>query len=329
MFRHIVMLWLKECTPEKVRDACSQLRHLAGKVAGLLSIEVSEDAHRGDGSCHLCLNMLFVSKAALDAFRANPDRLPLDKTLREQLEHTTYADYPIAEPIRSMPKLYTFIGPSNRDEDTLGRLLDVGMTGIRLSMEHHTLEDCLPIVENLRAAAESRKASPEILLEHVPLQSVSTSVRRLCATGFIHGLPDSPSFVQNLRALIGPSVRLLARIDSAEDAELLPSLIEYADELVIARFGMMRNLPAHTIPSVQRSIAQIAHESGVPFMIAGGLLSSMRQSLYPTAAELCDIHNAVSAGVSSLMLTRETSLGSYPVEAMETLRLTAEAALLP
>lgn len=326
MYRHIIFLWLKDCSPGHLARTCEALRGLAGQVTGLLSLEVGEDVRRGDGSCHICINMLFLSKEALDAFRAHPDRLPLDGWLREGLARAHFADYPLTAPARQSPKYYSYIGPSNRDADTLDRLLRAGMHGIRLSLAHHAVKECLPILTALHDAAVSLGLKPEILLEDVPSGDLPKALAQTGATGLILPAPGHAETLVRLRGQIGPDIRLYIRVDNLSHITALPALMAHADVLVIARSALERSLPLHDLPAMQQAIANIAVGAGIPFMVASGVLTSMRQSLFPTAAELSDIYTAVHAGASAFMLTSETAQGQYPVEAMETLRKTVEAA---
>ena len=88
---------------------------------------------------------------------------------------------------------------------------------------------------------------------------------------------------------------------------------------VISRYG--------TLPRTQKKIAAACNAAQKPFMVVTQLLHSMTASPVPTRAEVSDIFNAVLDGASSLMLTGETAVGLYPVEAMTYLVRTAEDAI--
>lgn len=98
MYRHIVMFWLKEPTQENLCHARDLLRSLYGKIEGLLSCEVELDALQSDRSCHLCLNMVFSSRDALDAYRNHPEHLPVQKHMHAVRSASCSADYPIPSP---------------------------------------------------------------------------------------------------------------------------------------------------------------------------------------------------------------------------------------
>ena len=227
--------------------------------------------------------------------------------------------YPNREPQSKRPKLDACIGSENREPEILGGRMDASMNGIRLSLRHHTIEECLPILEDLHSEASKRGVVPEVLLDDVPLPMLADCLARSGAPGLILSLEPDETLLRGYRSLMKPSTRLLSRVECQDDLECLSFLLEHADEIIIARGGMARNLPVHAIPASQRRVASMAVHAGVPFMLASDLLSSMRTSLQPTTADLSDIYTAVQSGVSSLMLTSAAALGRYPVEAMRTL----------
>lgn len=327
MYRHIVMFWLKDRSEGNIALAQERLRSLAGKIEGLLSVEVEPDALRSDRSCDLCLNMLFDSRQSLDAYRTHPAHLPVQKHMHAVRERSTSADYPISEPPRRMPKLYAFIGPSCADEDILGGLLDAGMCGVRISMQHYTCAEAQPILDALASAGSKRGLSPEVLLDDVAKDAVPECLMRTRATGLIVSIAEDEQAFISLRKQVGPDIRILSKVDCQDHLDALPVLLTHADELVIARGGMGRNLMPHRIPAAQKRVASLACAAGKPFMLGTELLASMLKSPFPTTAELSDIYNAVCDGAASLMLTREVAIGDYPVLAMETLRKAAEEAV--
>lgn len=97
MYRHIVLFWLKDNTPENIALACEKLRSLEGKIEGLLSVEAEPDAEHSERSCDLCLNMVFDSKTALDAYRTHPAHLPVQAHMHTVRRLSHSADYPIPE----------------------------------------------------------------------------------------------------------------------------------------------------------------------------------------------------------------------------------------
>lgn len=121
-------------------------------------------------------------------------------------------------------------------------------------------------------------------------------------------------------------VEIFAKIENKDGVEMLPQLIGFCHEIVIARGDLGNSMPLWKLPGVQKRIASYCRENDKPFMVVTQMLNSMQLSPVPTRAEVMDIYNAVMDGASSLMLTGETAAGKYPVEAMKYLVATGEEA---
>lgn len=138
--------------------------------------------------------------------------------------------------------------------------------------------------------------------------------------------------LQNLRAELkecgAEDIRIFAKLENLEGVEMLPELLEEADEIVIARGDLGNDIDLWKLPALQKMIAKKCREAGKKFMVVTQMLATMEQRAIPTRAEVCDIFNAVLDGATSVMLTGETAVGRYPVEAMSYLIKTAEEAIL-
>ena len=133
---------------------------------------------------------------------------------------------------------------------------------------------------------------------------------------FVRGREDLEAVREALDAAGGQNIRLFAKIENLEGVEKLSELIPAADEIVIARGDLGNSGPLWKIPALQKRIAAACREAGRPFMVVTQMLASMEQNPVPTRAEVSDIFNAVLDGAASVMVTGETAVGNYPVEAM-------------
>lgn len=325
MYRHIVLFWLKDPNEKNLQAARDKLRQLAGKIEGLISVEVELDYLHSERSCDLCLNMVFASKEALEAYRTHPAHLPVQAHMHAVRSASSAADYPIQRPSRRMPRLYGSLGPSCQDEETLSALFDEGMAGVRLNLLHKSLDDTMPYLDALYNAAAHRGIIPELLLDPGTKHALPAALSMDGINGIFCEMPKEEKDMARLRRSLAPGARLLARVESDADLARLPSILRYADEVVVARAALSRNLGYEAVAPAQKHIAQMANGAGLPFMVASELLYSMRERPVPTHAEALDIYNAVQDGASSLLLTYETTIGKYPIEAMSALRRVAEA----
>ena len=136
---------------------------------------------------------------------------------------------------------------------------------------------------------------------------------------FVRSADDLISLRQTLLDMGSTHVRIFATIENETGVRHLPSLLPHCDHIVIARGDLANSVSMVRLPGVQKDIAMMCRQTKTPFMVVTQLLASMEGSPVPTRAEVSDIFNAVLDGASSLMLTGETAVGRYPVQAMKVL----------
>ena len=133
-----------------------------------------------------------------------------------------------------------------------------------------------------------------------------------------------PSDVEILRNVIRDlgheDVKVIAKIETKSALENLDGIIDAADAVLVARGDLGMVMGLEKIPNLQRRIVSKAIEMEKPVIIATQLLESMLESPVPTRAEVVDVNAAVAEGVDALMLTGETAIGKYPIEAVSWLR---------
>lgn len=137
----------------------------------------------------------------------------------------------------------------------------------------------------------------------------------------------SEADVEALRALMGErAVPIVAKIEKHEAVERLDAIVEAADALMVARGDLGVETATEQVPLIQRRIVALAREHGKPVIVATQMLESMVSSPRPTRAEASDVANAIFEQADAVMLSAETAVGAYPVEAVEMMTRIAEAA---
>jgi pyruvate kinase len=124
----------------------------------------------------------------------------------------------------------------------------------------------------------------------------------------------------------GASAFVVAKIERSEAIEHIDELLEAADAVMIARGDMGVQIPLEDVPAVQKRLIRKANLAAKPVITATQMLASMTENTRPTRAEVSDVANAVLDGTDAVMLSEETAIGKYPVEAVEVLaRILASA----
>jgi pyruvate kinase len=134
------------------------------------------------------------------------------------------------------------------------------------------------------------------------------------------------SFVRNssdiieLREILnkaGSNAHIIAKIETPEALKDIDAIIEHTDAIMIARGDLAIEIPAEEVPLVQKLIIHKCNSAGKPVITATQMLESMIKNPVPTRAEISDIANAIIDGTDAIMLSEETTLGDFPVSAVE------------
>ncbi len=325
--------------------------------------------------------------------------------------------------MRDRVRFYGTFGPACQSEEMLIKLLETGMTGIRLNLSHTSLPDCEGWISNFRnaqrksgvkadllidlqgpelrlgvmdkaielhvddtvilTASDETRAShqavlpvPKVVMEYLqPGQKVLLNdglvqilveivipnmiVCRVLRAGevssrksiaiegmdipaptlndmdllnlanakeygvtevmlpFVRGKEDVQNLRQTLDGFELQHVKIHAKIENLKGVEMLDEIMEHADVLVVARGDLGNAQPLWKLPALQKKIAAKCKMAGKPFVVATQMLKTMVHAAVPTRAEVSDIYNAVLDGASILLLTEETAVGEFPIEAME------------
>ncbi|OHA83726.1 MAG: pyruvate kinase [Candidatus Yonathbacteria bacterium RIFOXYC1_FULL_52_10] len=143
------------------------------------------------------------------------------------------------------------------------------------------------------------------------------------ALSFVRRVED----VQDLRAILNkerPDVGIISKIETEEAIENIDAIIAASDGIMVARGDLAVEVPPQRVPILQKMIINKCNRAGKPVIIATQMLESMIRSSVPTRAEVSDVANSILDGADAVMLSEETALGEYPVEAVSMMTQVAE-----
>jgi pyruvate kinase len=125
-----------------------------------------------------------------------------------------------------------------------------------------------------------------------------------------------PEDVAEVKAIVDGRALVMSKIEKPQALTRLDEIISLSDGLMVARGDLGVELPLEKVPGIQKRITRRARRQGKPVVIATQMLESMINAAMPTRAEVSDVAQAVFEGADAIMLSAESAVGKYPVEAV-------------
>jgi pyruvate kinase len=200
--------------------------------------------------------------------------------------------------------------------------IDFHAVCIRVIETHPT--HCLAVVEAGGHVGSNKAADVD---REIPLAPLTPKDEHCIALGRRLGIRDyalsfaqSQRTVRHIRELAGTDARIIAKIESRRGLRNLVPILEEADEILIDRGDLSREVAIEKVPLLQRRIIAVARSKGRPVHVATNLLESMVLTSSATRAEVNDVISTLEMGASGLVLAAETAIGRYPCEAVAMIR---------
>lgn len=132
----------------------------------------------------------------------------------------------------------------------------------------------------------------------------------------------NPQDVLEIKELIsnaGKQVPVIVKIEKHEAIDQMEAILSLSDGVMVARGDLGVELPAEDVPILQKRLIATSNQLGIPVITATQMLDSMVNNPRPTRAEVSDVANAILDGTDAVMLSNETAVGKYPIEAVQTM----------
>ena len=125
-----------------------------------------------------------------------------------------------------------------------------------------------------------------------------------------------PEDVKELRSLVNGQASIMTKLEKPAAIKHLDAIIEHSDSVMVARGDLGVEMLPEEVPRLQKRIVRACRRAGKPVVVATQMLESMISAPTPTRAEATDVATAVYDGVDAVMLSGETAVGDYPIEAV-------------
>ena len=237
-------------------------------------------------------------------------------------------------------KIVCTLGPASHSPEVMEGMLKGGMNIARLNLAYGTLEEHSRTTSRFRQLSQKLKLATGTLLDLPGTKHITGDTREAFSQHLEFAHSQSADFValsfitseqqvtevKELLRQMKADIPVIAKIERASALERSTAILEACDGIMVARGDLALEISMEKVPLAQKYLIREANHRGKPVITATQMLESMIHSATPTRAEATDIANAVLDGSDALMLSGETTIGSYPVEATETMAKIASEA---
>jgi len=235
--------------------------------------------------------------------------------------------------IKRHVKIVCTLGPASSSPEVIESMLKVGMDVARFNLAYGTLQEHSQLISEVRSLSQRLKLPVGILLDLPGLKLGHGDVKAVFGQHLDFALNENADFialsfissvrqVQEVKQLLRKmkaDIPVIVKIEEARALEESGAIIEAGEGIMVARGDLALDISIEKVPMAQKRLINEANRQGKPVITATQMLESMVRSATPTRAEAADVANAVLDGSDALMLSEETAIGSYPVEAAETM----------
>ena len=202
------------------------------------------------------------------------------------------------------------IGPATLDEKIFTQTVEAGVDIIRINTAYGSYSQYDQILKNLR-----KIKSPVQVMFDIKKNEVLDYFNKNNLDYIAVSFAQSKYQLQEVRK-IAPKSFIISKIESKKGVDNFQKILEETDGVMIARGDLGEAVSLEKVPCLQKKFTRLSLKAKKFVIAATEMLLSMQSSPTPTRAEVSDVANAVFDGVDAVMLSEETAIGKYPVEAV-------------
>lgn len=203
------------------------------------------------------------------------------------------------------------IGPSSIDKNILKQLISEGVDIIRINTSYGDLNQYRTILQNLSEVGPNSRVRKMLDIKNEEiLPFCAENNMDFIAVSFA----ESKDQIENIKSKY-PNCVVISKIESVKGVSNYNEILDASDGVMIARGDLSTAITLEKVPPLQKQFTKEAILKNKYVIAATEMLLSMTEKPYPTNAEVSDVANAVFDGVNAVMLSEETAIGKYPVEA--------------
>lgn len=205
------------------------------------------------------------------------------------------------------------IGPASMDKEILIKLVNEGVDVIRINTSYGDAEQYKTILQNLLKVDPDNRVKKMLDIKSEEILSFCDENKMdLIAVSFA----ETKEQIENIKNQ-HPNCVVISKIESVKGVSNYSEILDASDGVMIARGDLSTAVTIEKVPAYQKKFTREALSKNKYVIAATEMLLSMTEKPYPTNAEVSDVANAVFDGVNAVMLSEETAIGKYPVEAVK------------
>ncbi len=291
---------MSHASHEEHRDRLARVRSI--------SKELNKDIKVFLDLCGPKMRVTSMSSETLDVKRGGSIRIVYDKQSFKNYEQSIVTSY---------SELYAYVTSTTKIALDDGKIL--------LAVSHVEEKDI--VCDVVRGGLLLNEKGVNIIDTDLPINPFTEKDERdllfgielyfdAVALSFVKKKEDITNLRDFLKKYTKRNIPIIAKIETKQAVHNIEEILEVTDMIMVARGDLGIEIPVEKIPLIQKELAYVAGNRGVRSIVATEMLKSMTKNPFPTRAEITDCIDALIDGASFIMLSDETTIGDFPVEAV-------------